>query len=324
MNLQEARKLIGEKLLECGEEYQWAAMDNDGSICAYWEEPQCEEVGWYDVTNHGQHSGILKKYAPNTLWRETLVSREQAEEMCRLRQFGVGDKVRVVKADPQWSAWEKHMDRYVGSCGTIMKISEIGKLPRLGEAVIQVDNWWYRPQSLELVEDEPAPKTCPADYADEYDGEFDWLADIETFDEAIDALEVHIVNSSPLHDGRSIEHAKSLIMDFIDAEQSAPSDEPIPYTPVWQPTAQDYRECCGVWAGPDGAPFRVTPETMREGIVGLPRRNSRDDFDRALRHCERIEPAPAECLPGYVEEQTPTDKLKAEAVAQWPRVTEWD
>jgi hypothetical protein len=47
-------------------------------------------------------------------------------------------------------------------------------------------------------------------------GEFDWLCEMETCEEAIDSLRAHIENCDRLHDGRSIEEAEGLILDIED------------------------------------------------------------------------------------------------------------
>jgi hypothetical protein len=68
--------------------------------------------------------------------------------------------------------------------------------------------------------------------------EFDWLCEMETCEEAIDSLKVHIENSDRLHEGRSIEEAEGVILDIED--EIAARDE----HPEW-PTLDHMMKYCG-------------------------------------------------------------------------------
>lgn len=62
---------------------------------------------------------------------------------------------------------------------------------------------------------------------------------------------------------------------------------------VWEPTEDDYRECCGVW---DEDTYRscVDPNILKCF-------DSRCDFDDVHEHMTRLEPIPEQCIPVTVE-----------------------
>ena len=70
------------------------------------------------------------------------------------------------------------------------------------------------------------------------DKDFDWLYEIETCEEAIESLNIHIENSSPKHDFRSIERAESLILEIQDEIDSRKEN------PNW-PTLDQVAKYCG-------------------------------------------------------------------------------
>jgi len=83
--------------------------------------------------------------------------------------------------------------------------------------------------------------------------------------------------------------AKEITSDFARAKEifSRPDETP---SLRWQPTEQDYRECCGVWVGCDGIPWKCIPDDLRN-------LQSRDHFDRIYEDGVRIEPMPEQCVP---------------------------
>ena len=98
--------------------------------------------------------------------------------------------------------------------------------------------------------------------------------------------------------------------------------------------AKDIRECYGVWEETnertiwedDGERYyKVIPYADEEEAehVGLNIFDDRDDFEDAYKTCERIEPIPPQCVPGY-EEPAQAPDWKANTVRRYPRVTEWD
>jgi len=58
----------------------------------------------------------------------------------------------------------------------------------------------------------------------------------------------------------------------------------------WQPTEQDYRECCGVWVTPSGFTHECDPDYLLNF-------DDRDDFDLFHDGEVRIEPMPEQCIP---------------------------
>ena len=100
-----------------------------------------------------------------------------------------------------------------------------------------------------------------------------------------------------------------------------PHDSEPPRETAWQPTYQDYQECCGDWKRRDGAFEHITPESLPVFY------KSRNDFVfKQMTHgMKRIEPIPEQCIPGYQEPRRERNYgLTEEQRERWARVTEWD
>lgn len=153
-------------------------------------------------------------------------------------------------------------------------------------------------------------KTCPADYAGEYDGCFDWLAEMGSWDEAIDGLRGCIENCDRRHEGRLIDAAESLLLEFQDKKETRKTNWPSP---------EDIEECCGVWLDmeadgmPNGNRVRITEHCLNDY-------SSRSDFEQnvGLNGFTRIEPIPEQCVPGYEPPKRETPEWMREAVARYP------
>lgn len=85
-----------------------------------------------------------------------LVYRSKYKEPEPVRAFEVGDRVRVVKKDSDWDAWESGMDSAVGQIGSVRSVS--ARVEHVG-VTVGGEYWAFRPQVLELVT-EPEPDTC--------------------------------------------------------------------------------------------------------------------------------------------------------------------
>jgi hypothetical protein len=68
--------------------------------------------------------------------------------------------------------------------------------------------------------------------------EFDWLCEMESCEDALYSLQVHIENCDKKHDGRSIDEAEGLMLDIQDE-----IDERL-INPEW-PTDWNLQEYCG-------------------------------------------------------------------------------
>lgn len=64
----------------------------------------------------------------------------------------------------------------------------------------------------------------------------------------------------------------------------------------WQPTDNDYRECCGVWVTQNGHTQKYGPASLR--LFG-----SREAFDKLHKDDVRIEPMPEQCIPNAVKKE---------------------
>lgn len=100
----------------------------------------------------------------------------------------------------------------------------------------------------------------------------------------------------------------------------------VPVKP-WQPTPQDYAECCGVWSD-DDAEWGDTPSDVPRGIriteYCLPRDyKSRSDFDERMTNngFTNIEPIPPKYIPGY---QEPEGYDPYGLKRKYQHSTEWD
>ena len=115
-------------------------------------------------------------------------------------------------------------------------------------------------------------------------------------------------------------------------ERTTSMDFSDPQKPDWDPTPKDIEECCGVWVetnefaiedGEDEYMNVVPYYDGDDGPYGLNDYKSRAEFDYLFATCERIEPIPPQCVPGY-EDPTPAPDWKADEVRRYPRKTEWD
>jgi len=59
---------------------------------------------------------------------------------------------------------------------------------------------------------------------------------------------------------------------------------------LWNPTEQDYRECCGFWVAIHGGVCKCATDDLSDF-------KSRDHFDRIYKYSVRIEPIPEQCIP---------------------------
>lgn len=87
----------------------------------------------------------------------------------------------------------------------------------------------------------------------------------------------------------TLEHFKQRIWQSIDL---TPAQK-------WEPTEQDYRECCGVWVGPVGQITKVSPmnsDTLIGIVVYLEVFTSRAQFEENYSQFTRLEQIPEQCI----------------------------
>lgn len=115
----------------------------------------------------------------------------------------------------------------------------------------------------------------------------DWIADTGEFrnpSEAIEALETHIECLSETGNSRQIDETEMAIYrieDFVDMLK-------------WEPSEQDYRECCGIWIDHKFKSERITPDELAKNFI------NRKDFNIRWRigRC-KVESIPEQCVPKY-------------------------
>jgi hypothetical protein len=202
-------------------------------------------------------------------------------------KFKVGDKVFVARRVLSWSgnSWVPIMDRYVGQVSLVSSISDTGVV------LCECRRWLFPAEALEPVAnvgDTVVSRRTGSRYTvAKVDG-------IGVYDDdsirygniAILHGEYTIVESAA---DRAKARACREIMDHTGVEEHAK------WGP-WQPTEQDYRECCGMWVPKPGDVCFENRLMVTPGYLVL-HHDSKDHFNRKMGDWTKLEPIPEQCIP---------------------------